>query len=290
MEKDFQELEFKILDVNVEELCEKLEDEGAILTKNTLQKIQIYEPYQFNLQYRMVLAEYQMTKSKKTLQKLANICKQFEPVILSEEQDKIKSKIGYSNISSYIENKDYKDIDYNFLKSKDVLNIIGDVDNRLHKWIRLRQNGDDIEFTVKYIYSAEQEYDIDKVKEVQILVDNYDVANMLIEELGYYRSRKLEKKRISYELDGVSFDIDEAPLLNPYVEIEGTDVGKLYEMVERLGYNREDTTTMNVQEIYKNQGYDLEEYEVLTFDEQTRFDGKIEEQIRNNNRDDDLER
>ena len=132
-----------------------------------------------------------------------------------------------------------KQINISKLEDEKLLKIIEDTGNRFFKWIRLRQDGEIVEITIKYIYSNKANYNIDEVKEIEIKTDNFEMANKLIEEMGYYRKKLAEKKRDSYSYQGMDIEIDEWPLLEPYIEIEGSNIDKIYELANLLGYSKE---------------------------------------------------
>jgi len=146
-----------------------------------------------------------------------------------------------------------------------MLKIIEDTGNRFFKWIRLRQDGEIVEITIKYIYSNKANYNIDEVKEIEIKTDNFEMANKLIEEMGYYRKKLAEKQRDSYSYQGMDIEIDEWPLLEPYIEIEGNNIDKIYELANLLGYSKEQTRVMNTEDVYLEKGIDLSKYEEMTF-------------------------
>ena len=149
-----------------------------------------------------------------------------------------------------------------------ILSVIDGTKDKFFKWIRLREDVEKVELTVKYIYNSKAEYQIDDVKEIEIVVDNFETANKLVEELGYYKRKLVEKKRTSYSLHGLQIEIDEWPLLEPYVEIEGDNVKKIYELAEQLGYPEKLVKVMNTEDVYLEKGVDLSKYEIMTFEYQ----------------------
>lgn len=264
---DFQELEVKILGVDIERIKERLKEINAQLKKECLQKIYTYDCYSSNMLYNLALNDYQMTKSKNSLLKISNIYSQIEPVVSDTEKIEIKKICGYETISEYILNNT-EDVDIGVLKNEIILKIIKETEERFFKWIRLRKNGEKNELTVKYIYNTNSEYDIEQVKEVEINVSDFEVANKIVEEMGYYRKKLVEKKRTSYVYKNVKIEIDEWPLIEPYIEIEGETKEEIYNVVNEIGYTKEDCKVMNTDDVYLMQGIDLNSFEVLTFDEQ----------------------
>ena len=261
---NYEELEVKILNVDVEKMKEKLKNLNASYKKEVLQKIYTYDCYPPILMYQLALQDYKMTKSRYSLLKICNMYSYIEPIINESEKELIKSITGYTSLAKYILNN-LEQIKVDILDTEEIIKIVRDSQDRFFKWIRLRQNGDRIEFTIKYIYSTEEEYDIDKVREYEINVDSLETANKIIEEMGYLKKKYIEKKRTSYELDGTKIEIDEWPLIKPYVEIEGESSEKIYDIVSRLGFNKDEAKVMNTDDVYLREGIDLNSYTELRF-------------------------
>ncbi len=264
------ELEIKILDINIDEIKNNLVAIGAKYKKEVVQKIYTYDCYNPITMYELAISDYKITKSKNSLQKVVNILTHIKPVISLDEQDIIKNITGYNYLEDYI-NSELDNVKLSILNNKDIKKIIENSKDKFFKWIRLRQSGDITELTVKYIYNVSAEYAIDEVKEIEIKVDSFEEANKLVEELGYYRRKLVEKKRTSYEFEGNSIEIDEWPLIRPYIEIEGTNIDSIYDLASKLGYKKEDTKIMNTEDVYLLNGIDLTSFEELTFERSVKI-------------------
>ena len=261
---NYQELEIKILNIDKEQIKKKLLEIGAEFKQSRIQKIYTYDCYSPILMYKLALGDYKITNSKNSLQKIINIISYIKPTFNQEEKEYFKELFGYEEIDKYIE-ENINNIYISKLEDRKILKIIEDTGNRFFKWIRLRQDGEIVEITIKYIYSNKANYNIDEVKEIEIKTDNFEMANKLIEEMGYYRKKLAEKKRDSYSYQGMDIEIDEWPLLEPYIEIEGTNIDKIYELANLLGYSKEQTRVMNTEDVYLEKGIDLSKYEEMTF-------------------------
>ncbi|MBF0979624.1 MAG: hypothetical protein HXK66_05660 [Clostridiales bacterium] len=261
---NYQELEIKILNIDKEQIKKKLLEIGAEFKQSRIQKIYTYDCYSPILMYKLALGDYKITNSKNSLQKIINIISYIKPTFNQEEKEYFKELFGYEEIDKYIEEK-IDNIDVSKLEDRKMLKIIEDTGNRFFKWIRLRQDGEIVEITIKYIYSNKANYNIDEVKEIEIKTDNFEMANKLIEEMGYYRKKLAEKQRDSYSYQGMDIEIDEWPLLEPYIEIEGNNIDKIYELANLLGYSKEQTRVMNTEDVYLEKGIDLSKYEEMTF-------------------------
>ena len=261
---NYQELEIKILNIDKEQIKKKLLEIGAKFKQSRIQKIYTYDCYSPILMYKLALGDYKITNSKNSLQKIINIISYIKPTFNQEEKEYFKELFGYEEIDKYIE-ENINNIYISKLEDRKILKIIEETGNRFFKWIRLRQDGEIVEITIKYIYSNKANYNIDEVKEIEIKTDNFEMANKLIEEMGYYRKKLAEKKRDSYSYQGMDIEIDEWPLLEPYIEIEGTNIDKIYELANLLGYSKEQTRVMNTEDVYLEKGIDLSKYEEMTF-------------------------
>ena len=134
------------------------------------------------------------------------------------------------------------------------------------KWIRLRTNGEKTTLTIKNIVSSE----IDGTQELEIVVDDFEKTNLILNELGYEAKGYQENRRIQYSFEGVEIDIDSWPKIPSYLEIEGPSEEKVYEILEKLGFTKKDSTTRDVEGIYLDYGYDLTEIYDLRLEEERK--------------------
>lgn len=263
----YQELEIKILDINREEIVNKLNEIGAEFVQDRIQKIYTYDCYDPILMYKLTIEDYKITKLNNSLRKIINMVSYIEPTFTEDERSYFKELLGYESIEKYITNN-MENVDLYKLQDEKLLDIIKSTKERFFKWIRLRQDGDKVELTLKYIYNTAVEYNIDEVKEIEIVTDDFETANKLIEEMGYYKRKLVEKRRVSYKYNDLSIEIDEWPLLNPYIEIEGNNAQDIYDLALKLGYPKEETKVMNTEDVYLLKGINLTDYEVMAFDHQ----------------------
>lgn len=129
------------------------------------------------------------------------------------------------------------------------------------KWIRLRTDGVKTTLTIKDIVDKS----ISGTKELEVTVDDINKTNLLLEELGYKARSYQENKRTRYMYKGVEVDIDSWPLIPTYVELEAGTEEEIWELVEAIGFKKEDTITYSVEDIYKHYGLDINDYDVLKF-------------------------
>ena len=134
-----------------------------------------------------------------------------------------------------------------------------------NKWIRLRTNGSKTTLTIKNVESS----GIDGTKETEIEVSDFDTTNEILGELGYVPKGVQENKRIRYELNGVEIDIDTWPKIPTYLEIEGKNEEKVYNILRLLGIPKEKATSLDVQSIYEQvYGINIEKEPNLSFEKE----------------------
>lgn len=132
------------------------------------------------------------------------------------------------------------------------------------KWIRLRTNGRKSTLTIKNLVSSK----IDGTQELEVEVDNFERTNLILKELGFEPKGYQENRRCQYLLNGVEIDIDSWPMIPTYLEIEGSSEEAVYNILEALGFDIGDVSTKDVEAIYLNYGYNLEEiYELKLEDD-----------------------
>lgn len=150
---------------------------------------------------------------------------------------------------------------WDLLQRRYVYDFHPKVDN---KWIRLRTNGKETTLTIKKVVSKS----VDGTEETEIQVDDFEKCNLILNELGYMPKGYQENRRRRYILNGVEIDIDFWPLIPTYIEIEGSSEEEVYKVLEILGYDKSQTTALDVDSIYKKYGYQLEEiYELKLEDD-----------------------
>ena len=115
------------------------------------------------------------------------------------------------------------------------------------KWIRLRTNGIDTTLTYKDI----EKNTIDGTKEVELRVEDFDIANEFLNKIGFIARNYQENKRIQYILDNVEIDIDTWPMIPTYLEIEANSEKEVNDMVKRLKLDSSKITTLNCDDIYR---------------------------------------
>lgn len=91
-------------------------------------------------------------------------------------------------------------------------------------------------------------------EETETKVEDYKKMKKIIETLGFKSSEESRKHRISYILNGITFDINIHKEFPTYLEIEAPNMIKLKDAVKLMGYSMRDTkawTLRNFKEHYK---------------------------------------
>ncbi len=85
--------------------------------------------------------------------------------------------------------------------------------------------------------------------ETETEVSDADSCEQFLLKLGFVRTRIDEKRRETWTLPGLHFEIDHWAGLPPYLEIEATSEAEVERGLALLGYSLADTTTLNLREV-----------------------------------------
>ena len=75
--------------------------------------------------------------------------------------------------------------------------------------------------------------------ETETGVANYEAMQHILEQLGYQKRLRVEKKRHIWRLDNCEICLDDVVSLGQFVEIEGPDEAAVAAVVEKLGLSRQ---------------------------------------------------
>ncbi|WP_431922415.1 class IV adenylate cyclase [Amycolatopsis tucumanensis] len=129
------------------------------------------------------------------------------------------------------------------------------------KWIRLRDTGAETTLCVKEIRSDA----IDGTHEAEVTVGDFAGAQELLGLLGFTPKSYQENRRTSFTLDGARLEIDEWPLIPPYLEIEAATVAEVVRVAGLLGFPEDRLTGENTIKVYARYGIDLASIPRLRF-------------------------
>ncbi len=129
-------------------------------------------------------------------------------------------------------------------------------------WIRLRTDGAVATLTFK----ESLQDTIDGMKEIEIIVDDFDRTNELLTAAGHAPRNYQENKRIQFESKNCTASLDFWPQIPPYLEIESSDTGKVQQCLEDLAQLvRTTTTSLPTDAVYQKYGIDLSVIKELRF-------------------------
>lgn len=129
------------------------------------------------------------------------------------------------------------------------------------KWIRLRDNGRQTTLAVKQISHD----GIDGTYELEVEVGNLNDTNELLGMLGFQPKSYQENRRTSFTLDGAQLEIDEWPMIPPYLEIEADSPDEVLRVASLLGFAEDQLTSENTTKVYARYGIDLTRHEQVRF-------------------------
>lgn len=145
--------------------------------------------------------------------------------------------------------------------------------NAKHSWLRLRDEGEQVTLTYKKRRDAQGidgKTNDSGMEEVEIVVSDFDKTAELLRKIGMIEKFYEENKRTQYKLDGVEYDIDHWPLLNPHLEIEADSWDKVEEAILKLGLDPVDKKIFSTYQMYQLNGINEDDYQILTFDKQLK--------------------
>ena len=122
------------------------------------------------------------------------------------------------------------------------------------KFIRLRTNG----LKTTLTYKDKKYTSMSSTKELELEIEDFDKAHMLLTAAGLNIDKYVENKRISYKYSDVEFDIDCYPMIPPYMEIEASDEDTVNEYISKLGLSDHEATFDSLKKIYAK--YDIDFY------------------------------
>lgn len=136
-------------------------------------------------------------------------------------------------------------------------------------WLRLRDEGDKITLSFKQRLgmSKDGKGNDEGMEETEIIVNDFIKTAQLILKLGFVEKHFAENKRTRWVKDGVEFDIDTYPALEPYLEIEAPTWAKIDEAIGWLGLDPADKKIFSANQIYALNGIAVDDCVRLTFAE-----------------------
>lgn len=266
------EKEVKILNVEIEQLRKKLEDLGATLKNDGIQKIYVYDlPSIYSRFYDCMMQLEKFTKPydiEVCKGKLKTLFLEIDNLMTPEQQEIFEKNTGYKHLKDTLTIQDFNGLK-DVLAKQEVVKLIKQFGINPNKWVRLRETNGKTTITIKHILNeklqAEYGTKMQPVLETEMEVPSIESGNAILEQLGFSFRNYQEKKRVTYELDNSEIDIDSWPLIPPYAEIEGENDEQIYDIVGKLGLSEKEIVSCNTADVYKKYGMDIYQYRDLRF-------------------------
>lgn len=116
------------------------------------------------------------------------------------------------------------------------------------RFIRLRKVNNETKLT----YKNHSIHTVDGTYEIELEIDDHDKAELFLEKIGFIAFRKQQKRRHTFQLDGVTFDIDTWPRIPSYVELEGESEIDLKKVAKKVGLNWKDADFHDARWVIEN--------------------------------------
>lgn len=259
------EKEIKVLDIDVENIKEKLEKIGAENKGKKDQKIYVYDIptlYHRYLEIRELLKVDSPILVNTNMKKLEILIREFKDLISENDLNEILKKYSLSNIDDILK-KSVQEI-VEFLNDDAIENLFKQLKINPNKWIRLRQSNDKSVLTSKHILEKNTS-NFQSVLETEFEVSSFEETNLFLESIGIARRSYQEKIRYSYVYKSAEIEIDIWPLIKPYMEIECENETIIDEIIEKLGLNNNEIVSLNTEQLYKRIGIDVHSMSELKF-------------------------
>lgn len=259
------EKEIKVLNINVDQVQDKLKEIGAKDKGKKEQKIYVYDIpalyYRF-LEIRELINSSNVLLVETNLKKLEVLLLEYIDLENEEELAKEKTLLGLNDLMDILK----LDID----NIREILNnqtLEANMKKFLinpNKWVRLRKSNDKIELTTKHILNKKHS-DYQNVLETEIEVSSFEEANNLLESIGICKRNYQEKIRYSFVYKDAQIEIDIWPMLDPYLEIECDNNKTIEEILEKLNLKENEIVSTNTESLYKRKNIDILQISTLKF-------------------------
>ena len=138
-------------------------------------------------------------------------------------------------------------------------------DMRLEKvggWVRVRNEGDKVTLSYKQL----NDRTVQGTKEINVVVDDFDITCSFIEAIGLKQTSIQETRRESWKLGDTEIEIDTWPWIPTFIEIEAKSENELFHVAEKLRLSRGEALHGSVEVAYQAV-YDVSEAEIDGWEE-----------------------
>ncbi len=116
-----------------------------------------------------------------------------------------------------------------------------------YSYVRLRKVGEKSFLTYKRKITQEK---AKIMKEIETEVDNFDEMNKILLAINLKPTNDYTKKRTSYKIGKVRFEIDEYNKIPPFMEIEAPTLGLINDFIKKLGIDKDRVKTWTGREVF----------------------------------------
>lgn len=254
-----QELEVKVLDIDVDAVQRCLLDQGWKFTGDYEQKVYVFDLPSIGSVYKDLLDFTQSDKMAysygreillEKIQYFLDFAKQISHDSLQFDVDSLK-KMSVDQLVTWLHS--------DWLKE-----LVSKYGYNPYRWVRLRQTGKKTTLTVKSIANPLKKPDVlQEVQEYEVEVENLQDSLDILKAMGFCYRNYQQKRRISFEKGDAECAIDFWPKLSPYLEIEAKDAKSIQAILTSLDLSEHQVLSCNVEEIYKMNGFDIYAYRSL---------------------------
>lgn len=118
-----------------------------------------------------------------------------------------------------------------------------------HRFVRMRQVGSKKILTYKH----QRDLNSMNVKEIELPITDWENTKLFLESVDLIAYRNQEKRRHTFTIDEITFDIDTWPSVPTFLEIEANSEEKVKEYAEKLGFQWKDA-------VFAGAGHIIEHY------------------------------
>jgi len=131
------------------------------------------------------------------------------------------------------------------------------------EWARVRDEGDKVTVAYKHHFDTSR---IDGVEEVEFVASDFEAAARFLDRLGFKDRLQQENYREAWHKDEVQVTLDEWPVIDRVVEVEGPSEAAVAAACEELGFAYADSVFGGVGALYGRKfGKDMGLVKELTF-------------------------
>lgn len=266
------EKEVKVLDIEIEQLKKKLENSGAILKNDGIQRIYVYDLPSIYSRFNDCIMQLEECSKPYDIEvcknKLRTVFLEIDNLMTIEQQERVANAIGYKHLNDILLIQDANKLK-EILSTPELVRLVKQFGINPNKWVRLRETNGKTTITIKHILNkklkTKYETQMQPVLETEMEIPSIESGNAILEQLGFSFRNYQEKKRIRYVLNNTEVDIDSWPLIPPYLEIEGESDEQIDSIVKILELSNKEIVSCNTSEVYKKYGLDIYRFRELKF-------------------------